>query len=143
MLTMGIRPLFLYTHNIDAATMNIQRLSIADQYEKLVQEDALVWSPVNKADLKPATILYLEAILDPTGLEYSIADQRLGHTVLFKVEHPTIRYLYHDSALELHMWAGEGFAEALSNDWVLMELARLRPRPRRLMDGIFELLRRC
>lgn len=121
----------------------MQRLSqISDQYERLVQENALTWVPVDKMTLAPTTVLYLSVILDPSGLEYLMAEQRLDRTVLFKVDHPTIRYLHHDPVTDSHMWAGEGFAEALPNDKVLAVLAVLaESRPRRLMDGIFALLR--
>lgn len=109
----------------------MSRLSqIADSYEEMVERDTLTWQPVDKATLDATTVLYLESILEPSGLQYVMAAERLDRTVLFKIEHRTIRYLHHDPLTEQHMWAGHGFHEALPNDEVLvmlrdLELAKL------------------
>lgn len=100
--------------------MSMGRLQlVADQYERMVNDGRVQWEPVNKQTLAPSTIEYLETILEPSGLTYMVAKERLQGTVLFKVNHPSIRYLHHDPETEQHMWAGDGFHEALPNNAVL------------------------
>jgi hypothetical protein len=109
------------------------RLSvIADQYEELVNlvsgKSQIEWVDVDKEHLHPSTVKYLEMILEPAGLSYKIANVRLGGTVLFKLDHPSyireaICYFHHDPVEGKHMWAGQGFHDALDNDRVLALLA--------------------
>ena len=121
--------------------MDMGRLSlIADSNERMVKDDTIKWGPVNKSTLDPSTVEYLETILEPSGLTYSIAEQRLDETVLFKVHHPTICYLHHDPATQQHMWANEGFHEALPNNAVLATLAGMAgvELPHRTMVKVFD-----
>lgn len=121
--------------------MSMERLKlVADQYERMVGDGTIQWRPVDKRTLDRSTIEYLETILEPSGLSYSIAEQRLQGTVLFKVHHPTICYLHHDPATQQHMWANEGFHEALPNNAVLASLAGMAgvELPHRTMVGIFD-----
>jgi len=96
---------------------------ISDEYERLVNDGQARWEPVNKETLDPCTVEYLETVLEPSGLTYMVAEQRLQGTVLFKVNHPNIRYLHHDPQTGSHMWAGDGFHEALPNNAVFATLA--------------------
>jgi hypothetical protein len=110
------------------------RLSIiADQYEELVNlvsgKSPIVWVTPQKEQLNASTIKYLENIIEPAGFSYKVATVRLGGTHLFKLDHPidmireAICYFHHDPVEGKHMWAGQGFHDALDNDRVLALLA--------------------
>ena len=98
---------------------------VADRYEEMVNDGTIKWEPVIRETLDASTIRYITIILDPTGLKYQIAQQRLEGTVLFKIDHPTICYLHHDPITQQHMWADKGFHEAICNDMVLVEFAKM------------------
>lgn len=102
-----------------------ERLSkIADRYEELISK-GLEFIDVDRESLDDFTLIYLDQILNPAGLEYSIATVRLDNTVLFKIEHPEIAYLHHDPVEGKHMWADVGFHNALDNNRVLAMMAEL------------------
>lgn len=105
--------------------MKLKLTDIANEYERLVNADLLIWHEVDKRLLDESTVRYLETILEPSGLYYQVADVKVYDTVLFKINHETIKYLHHDPDTKQHMWADEGFHNALPNDIVLLELARL------------------
>jgi hypothetical protein len=105
--------------------MNMRLTDIANQYERMVGEGAIKWLPVDKSNLPESTVKYVELFLGPSGLGYMVAEQRLGGTILFKIDHPTICYLHHDPVGESHMWADDGFHNALNNNSTLATLASL------------------
>ncbi len=105
--------------------MSTRLADVANQYEKMVGEGAIRWLPVDKSNLPAPTLKYIELFLDPSGLEYMVAEQRLSDTVLLKINHPTICYLHHDPVSESHMWADEGFHNSLDNNSVLATLVHL------------------
>lgn len=102
---------------------------IADQYEYKLSRNEINWVTPNKESLNALTIKYLENIIEPAGISYKIASIRLGGTYLFKLSHPShlinenVCYFHHDPVEGKHMWAGQGFHDALDNSRVLALLA--------------------
>lgn len=119
--------------------MNVRLTDIANEYERLVL-NGLVFATVDKSLLHPSTVLYLEQILEPSGIEYWIANIRLDGTVLFKLNHPKICFLHHDPVEEKHMWADDGFHNAIPNNKVLALLAELSDRllPGEVLMSLFD-----
>jgi hypothetical protein len=113
-----------------APSTSTSRLAkIADQYEDMVARSEINWVTPNKESLNALTIEYLENIIEPAGITYKIANIRLGGTYLFKLNHPSylinenVCYFHHDPVEGKHMWAGQGFHDALDNSRVLALLA--------------------
>jgi hypothetical protein len=104
---------------------------IADEWERLVNSDSLKWLPVAKDSLASSTIAYLEDILEPSGIQYLMADQRVEGTVLFKLTDPQavatgLCYLHHDPQTHLHQWGDAGFHNGLNGNDVLLYLCQRR-----------------
>jgi len=92
---------------------------MADEFQKLVNTPGeVVWLPVDKAELDPRTVRYLEMGLDPTGIAYEICSERVLGSVLFRLDDPQVRYLHHDPESLSHQWGAEGFHDALDGDEV-------------------------
>lgn len=88
---------------------------IADEYERLVGDGSITWKPVDLDELPINTRSYVEMMLVEPGYTFSVSDKVVKGTYLFQVEHPVVKFLHHIPQFETHMWAGEGFHEALDN----------------------------
>lgn len=88
---------------------------ICAELETLVNDGGITWKPVNLEELPVSTHTYVDMMLVKPGYNFAVADVVLKGTYLFKIEHPVVKYLHHVPQLDLHMWAGEGFHEALDN----------------------------
>lgn len=98
----------------------------AQVFETLVNtEGAIVWTQVNKPKLPTTTLLYYEMFVEGAGLRAEVSDKVVNGTYLFRIlNHPTIKFLHHAPDGEgLHMWADEGFHNALDNDAIGWEVA--------------------
>lgn len=96
------------------------RLSkISDEYERLVNEDVIKWQTPDLDRLPESTRLYVELFLVPY-IEFWVDDKQLGGTFLFKLNHDKVHYLHHDPHTKVHMWADEGFHNALCDapEWI-------------------------
>jgi hypothetical protein len=99
------------------------RLSeIADEYERLIGEGSIGWSQADLSKLPPNTKSYLEMMLVIPQWDFEVADQVIEDTYLFRIDHPVIKYLHHIPQTDQHMWAGEGFHEALDASKIFMVL---------------------
>lgn len=97
---------------------------IADDWEELVNRPGeLAWTTA--AHAPPETREYLK-LLEDAHIAYEMADRCVRGTYLFRIrwlEHPEVHYLVHDPGTRAHMWADEGFHNALDNDRLGWEMA--------------------
>lgn len=98
---------------------------IADEYERRVNANEIIWVPVDKSRLATDTQRYLEMWLDEAKVSYMMASDSIGGTHLFKIDDEHVTYLHMDPARSVHMWAGPGFHEALPGNVALAHFAAL------------------
>ena len=98
----------------------------ADGYEKLIAEGKIKWKPLVEAELPVVTRHYYRMFIKDAKLKkIEVAEQRLGGTVLLKLNDPEVPYFHHDPRDGAHQWGDEGFHNAIDNNTAIIRLARL------------------
>ena len=98
---------------------------VSNELERLVNTPgAIKWEEPDIEFLKQSTKDYLKTcgLLD-YGIKFWVADVKLEGTVLFKIEDDFACYLHHDPVTDVHMFADEGFHNAVNNNRALARLA--------------------
>lgn len=117
---------------------------IADQYELLVNTNAIAWlevTPELRAGLHPFTRNFL-AMFDEAGISYWLGSVELDGSRIFKLDDPVIGFFEHHPRRCLHQWVKPGYHEALSSNEALAHLIAMSGGSRECALALGQLLDR-
>lgn len=100
---------------------------LADQYEELINHGNPTWID-NDFNIPLSTAYFLDRFFE-LGIKVELCNSTLGQDIggyyVFRINDPKIRYFVHVPELNVHMYADEGFHNALPMNECLAYLAEL------------------
>lgn len=95
-----------------------------EYYKDLLDTGRLQFLPINRALLDKPTLEYLDTMLGNGQVGASLASASIDDTVLLKIDHPEIGFLYHDPSSRSHLWLNKDISGSLDNGFVRSLLMR-------------------